>query len=591
MYRSGDNFKNRKNRSLIRRIPVTVANQTNRTSAVGSGAIGQEVPFLFPITFTSDLLVKKRVTATGVETTLDETTNYTVSISGDTGGTLTTVTAIETTEQIHIIRNTPRTQSLDLEQGGSFNAENVEDALDKNTKLIIESHDKIVNKAITFPETDDSALTTILPSSVDGASKVVARDSSGNITMIDAVPEGSVAFSTFGTNMAEAANALAGKAVINLDHIFDIRDYGAETSESATANATAIQAALDAVGTAGGGAIFIPIGEFDYNTTLTMSTITGIVGMGPQASILNFTATNGTNAIECEGTGDDLSTGVPKQWCWMKEVAVKGNASSGHGIVFDIARYCIFFNVFSLSHGGDCWHIGSPPVAASYLSTIGRIILINCHSSGGTNSVYAAGGDISIIGKGGFSGSSAIGIILEDIRISLIDGINGGSGGAGASHGIEIRTSAGNTTNQFGLHTINIKNVHWEQLESGDSFVNVNIGGTTKFSKFSVRDCNYSGSDADGITMAGSVRGILIDGNYMKSNAGTGITIGPSCEDINIGPNFWLYGVNISDSSAAGELTFRGGIRDIRGDLDTWTQQFVCNENQTVCNENVIVTN
>ena len=110
---------------------MTVSNQTNRISATGSGSTGQEVPFSFPITATSDLAVYKRIKATGVETLLAETTNYTVVISIDLGGTLTTVTAIETTEQIHIIRDTPNIQSLDLVQGGDFNAENIEGAIDK----------------------------------------------------------------------------------------------------------------------------------------------------------------------------------------------------------------------------------------------------------------------------------------------------------------------------------------------------------------------------------------------------------------------------------------------------------------------------
>ena len=59
---------------------MTFTNQTNRTSATGSGSTGQEISFLFPIAATSDLTVYKRVTATGVQTTLTETTNYTVSI-------------------------------------------------------------------------------------------------------------------------------------------------------------------------------------------------------------------------------------------------------------------------------------------------------------------------------------------------------------------------------------------------------------------------------------------------------------------------------------------------------------------------------
>ena len=225
---------------------MTIANQDNRTSAVGSGAVGQEVPFLFPITDTSDLLVKKRVTATGVETTLDETTNYTVEIDVDSeGGTLTTVTAIELTEQIHIIGDPENTQSLDLEQGGSFNAENIETALDKNTRLTIKNYDLLANKAITFPQTDPS-LTTVLPSAIDRASKNLTFDASGNVAASASVEEGSVSFTTFGTNMAEAANALAGKAVINLDHALDIRDYGTVDPTGTADSTAAIQATIDA---------------------------------------------------------------------------------------------------------------------------------------------------------------------------------------------------------------------------------------------------------------------------------------------------------------------------------------------------------
>ena len=93
---------------------MTISNQTNRTSAVGNAAVGQEVPFLFPIEATSELTVISRVTATGVETTLAETTNYTVVIDNGSGGTVTTVTAVAATSEIHIIRNTSRIFGLDI---------------------------------------------------------------------------------------------------------------------------------------------------------------------------------------------------------------------------------------------------------------------------------------------------------------------------------------------------------------------------------------------------------------------------------------------------------------------------------------------
>lgn len=232
---------------------MTVANQTNRTSAVGTGSTGQEVPFSFPITATSDLTVYSRVTATGVETALAETTNYTVSISGDTGGTLTTVTAIETTEEIHLVRTTPFTQSLDLEQGGSYNAENIEDALDKNTKLAIDNKDNI-SRAIRAPATDAVALDLELPSSVDRASKNLGFDASGNVTTTDS----SGNFSTTNAYWDD---------VIMKSPWHDIRAYGGVGDDS-TNNDTAFSNAITDL-PATGGTIIIPPGTYKITTPIT----------------------------------------------------------------------------------------------------------------------------------------------------------------------------------------------------------------------------------------------------------------------------------------------------------------------------------
>jgi len=155
---------------------MSFENQTSRTSATGSGSAGQVVSFSFPISATSDLVCYKLVTATGVQSTLTETTNYTVTITGDTGGSITTVTAIETTEQIHAVRATPKTQTLDLTQGGSFNANNIEDAFDKQTKVAVDAHDK-TDRSIRYPNTDPTSSIADLPSSVDRAGYVLGFNS------------------------------------------------------------------------------------------------------------------------------------------------------------------------------------------------------------------------------------------------------------------------------------------------------------------------------------------------------------------------------------------------------------------------------
>lgn len=207
---------------------MTVANQTNRTSAVGTNTIGQEIAFSFPITATTDLVVKTRVTATGVEATLTETTNYTVAITGDTGGTVTMVTAVATTSEIHVIRDTPMTQSLDLEQGGTFNAENIENALDKNTKLNIESADTM-SRALAVPDTDSSSLDMELPNSVDRADKYLTFDSNGEptVTSSQEVDPGTVEISDYAETYLDDANEATFKATTNLEIGTDVQAHDA----------------------------------------------------------------------------------------------------------------------------------------------------------------------------------------------------------------------------------------------------------------------------------------------------------------------------------------------------------------------------
>ena len=183
---------------------MTVTAQENRTSVVGSATAGQAVPFTFPITSTSDITVLTRVITTAVEATLTETTDYTVSITGDSGGTVTMVDAIAATYEIHIIRDTPMTQTLDLVQGGTFNAENVEDALDKNTKLAIDNSDAI-GRTIRIADTD--AAIDVISNAVDRASKYLAFDANGVPTVVSSVATGEVTIGTFAETYLNAADA------------------------------------------------------------------------------------------------------------------------------------------------------------------------------------------------------------------------------------------------------------------------------------------------------------------------------------------------------------------------------------------------
>lgn len=256
---------------------MTVSNQTARISAVGTNTVGQAVPFSFPINATSDLTIISRVTATGVETTLALTTNYTVTISGDTGGTVTMVTAVATTAEIHVIRDTPQTQPLDLESSGTFNAENIEEAFDRVTRQVNDNADAI-RRCVRAPETDGVSIDMELPSSVDRASKVISSDASGNVTTTDGT--GNVVTNTTTTNL------------ITKRPMVDVRFFGA-TADGTTDDAPFFDLAIThAVST--NRPLYIPAGTYKLDSKITISgaSIT-ILGDGSNETFLDWRVADG----------------------------------------------------------------------------------------------------------------------------------------------------------------------------------------------------------------------------------------------------------------------------------------------------------
>ena len=209
---------------------MTVSNQTARTSATGTAAAGQEIAYSFPANASSDLVVMTRVTATGVEATLTLTTDYTATVS-DTGGTVTLVAALAATSTCHIIRDTPNTQALDLVAGGSFDAENVEEALDKVTRLATDNADKI-SRCIQMPETD-AALDMELDNSVDRASNFLAFAADGTLTVVSEVAPSTATISAYGATLVDDANATAARATLEAAIGTDVQAWDTQLDDIA----------------------------------------------------------------------------------------------------------------------------------------------------------------------------------------------------------------------------------------------------------------------------------------------------------------------------------------------------------------------
>ncbi len=84
-------------------------NTTSNTVQYTGDGVQTTFPFTFPINAKGDLVVKKRVTATGVTALQALTTHYTVTKSGanfDDGGNVEMVAALAGTDTLIITRDT-----------------------------------------------------------------------------------------------------------------------------------------------------------------------------------------------------------------------------------------------------------------------------------------------------------------------------------------------------------------------------------------------------------------------------------------------------------------------------------------------------
>lgn len=160
---------------------MTVSSATNKVTYSGNGST-TVFAYTFKIFDQDDLTVILR-SATGTETTQTITTHYSVSGVGNTGGgnvTMGTAPASGTT--LTILREQPLTQGLDLVANDAFPAASMEDALDKLTMQMQRINEEI-DRSIKASKTNTISSTEFTDSATDRASKVLAFDASGNLTV------------------------------------------------------------------------------------------------------------------------------------------------------------------------------------------------------------------------------------------------------------------------------------------------------------------------------------------------------------------------------------------------------------------------
>ena len=163
-------------------IKATITSETDRLSYTCNGTT-TVYNYTFKIYEDDDILVIRKLTSTGAETTLTLTTQYTVSGAGSASGTVTLTTGSNCPSgyTLHLIRNVELTQETDYVEGATFPADSHEDALDKRT-MEAQQLKSLANRAIKFPVTENTDQVIGTPS--NRTNKALGFDENGNLSLL-----------------------------------------------------------------------------------------------------------------------------------------------------------------------------------------------------------------------------------------------------------------------------------------------------------------------------------------------------------------------------------------------------------------------
>lgn len=275
---------------------MTVASETNRSGPYSGNGVTTVFAYGFRIVDQSHLQVI-RTDATGAETTLSLSTDYTVSGVGSAGGgSITLTTALPSGSTVTILRNIPFTQETDLENQGAYYAQTVEDALDlavmRDQQLA-----EMLNRAVLIPVTENDPAGTLAAQLAADITRLA--DSAGNIDTV----AGSIAgVNTVANNVADL-NTVAdniGAIVAASGSVLDLVDAsftgdGSKTSFILPAAAVSAQNVLVWVG----GVRQVP-GD-DYSVSGAMLTLTAIPGAGVAIDVLVITAVTAQPILDLYG--------------------------------------------------------------------------------------------------------------------------------------------------------------------------------------------------------------------------------------------------------------------------------------------------
>ena len=160
---------------------MTVSSTTTKNSYSGNGST-TTFAYGFKIFADADLTVILR-SAAGTETVQTLTTHYSVTNAGvDSGGNVVFGSAPAAGVTVVIRRNIAQTQTTDYTANDPFPAESHEDALDRLT-FIAQQQQEELNRGIKLSRTNTMTSTEFTVGATERANKILAFDSSGEISV------------------------------------------------------------------------------------------------------------------------------------------------------------------------------------------------------------------------------------------------------------------------------------------------------------------------------------------------------------------------------------------------------------------------
>ena len=164
---------------------MTISTTIIKNSYSGDGS-AVAFTYAFKIADEDFIEVIVKTNATGAESVRaigTGSTNYAVTGVGEAaGGTVTFVTAPTNLETVVLRRSTTQTQTLDLIENDNLPANSLETAFDKNLSIIQELQEQL-DRSIKISRANTMTSTEFTVSAADRASKVLAFDSSGEISV------------------------------------------------------------------------------------------------------------------------------------------------------------------------------------------------------------------------------------------------------------------------------------------------------------------------------------------------------------------------------------------------------------------------